>query len=175
MINAASAWPQPWSRRVCGTTRPREATRKGGLRIQEAQAQLRLHDGRCQEPSRSQRSAWEGAPHTCHLGLRCVDRVRLVCTGRRGRDHRRAPAHARSRAPSPVKRTEQRQGVNHFMVLHLTPDDVGREERGGGRRCRQARMHFLFLGRGRLMTSEPWQCTGDERLYLLVLSRRGWQ
>lgn len=44
-------------------TRPREATRKGGLRIQEAQAQLRLHDGRCQEPSRSQRSAWEGAPH----------------------------------------------------------------------------------------------------------------
>lgn len=114
-------------------------------------------------------------PHTCHLGLRCVDRVRLVCTGRRGRDHRRAPAHARSRAPSPVKRTEQRQGVNHFMVLHLPPDDVGREERGGGRRCRQARMHFLFLGRGRLMTSEPWQCTGDERLYLLVLSRRGWQ
>lgn len=115
-------------------------------------------------------------PHTPVIfGLRCVDRVRLVCTGRRGRDHRRAPAHARSRAPSPVKRTEQRQGVNHFMVLHLPPDDVGREERGGGRRCRQARMHFLFLGRGRLMTSEPWQCTGDERLYLLVLSRRGWQ
>lgn len=121
MINAASAWPQPWSRRVCGTTRPREATRKGGLRIQEAQAQLRLHDGRCQEPSRSQRSAWEGAPHTCHLrpALRGSGEISVHRTERPGPPQSPCPCSLASALSSQTGQSNIRVSIiSWFSTCH---------------------------------------------------------